>query len=108
MRNSSPLGLIFASNRTIDYYGHGCPARDEQAKWINRPAGDRGGVRKSFIDEDVWVAHSMMHAALSIYVKLGSTSDALAVATKVMNSYRVTMADQEDAGPQTFALFYLM
>merc|ERR1711988_1304799 len=54
------------------------------------------GVATGFLDEDTWNAHSMTHAAMSIYSGYGTAADALGVAGKVIEAYRETMADQWD------------
>merc|ERR1712107_625910 len=91
-RNDGQYGLIFATNRSVQYY-KGCPKQGEvklaQSNVVN-------GLTTGFIDEDVWNSHSMTHAAMSIYSRFGSVSDALIVANKVMEAYRTTMADQWD------------
>merc|ERR1712107_738886 len=91
-RNDGQYGLIFATNRSVQYY-KGCPKQGEvklaQSNVVN-------GLTTGFIDEDVWNSHSMTHAAMSIYSGFGSVADALAVANKVIDTYRTTMADQGD------------
>eukprot|EP01065_Artemidia_motanka_P049055 TRINITY_DN804_c0_g1_i5.p1 TRINITY_DN804_c0_g1~~TRINITY_DN804_c0_g1_i5.p1 ORF type:complete len:885 (+),score=294.18 TRINITY_DN804_c0_g1_i5:94-2748(+) len=82
-RNKSPLGLYFATNRTVEYY-HGCPKSGSPV------------VGTGFIDQDVWNSHSMTHAAMSIYSGYGSAADAMGVAALVTDAYRTVMADQWD------------
>merc|ERR1712070_438522 len=86
-RNDGKYGLIFTTNRSVDYY-RGCPAPGEDSL--------TSGVTGGFIDEDTWNSHSMTHAAMSIYSGYGTAADALGVAGKVIKAYRETMADQWD------------
>merc|ERR1712048_1134105 len=86
-RNDSPDGLVFATNRSASYYKGACKSglsSEVQSQ----------GLSTGFIDQDVWNSHSMTHAAMSIYSGYGSVADALAVANKVIDTYRTTMADQ--------------
>lgn len=88
-RNDGKYGLIFATNKSVDYY-RGCPAPSEDS------LSSAVAVGSGFIDEDTWNSHSMTHAAMSIYSGYGTAADALGVAGKVIKAYRETMADQWD------------
>ena len=94
-RNMTPLGLMFCSNRTIDYYWGNCK-RMSVLPVAEDPASHKSILNAGFIDEDVWNSHSMTHAALSLYTQTGSASDALGVAQLVLKAYSVTMADAWD------------
>jgi len=91
-RNDGKYGLIFATNRSVNYY-KGCPAQGEDmlASGITSQ-----GLTTGFVDGDTWNSHSMTHAAMSIYSGYGTAADALSVAGKVIEAYRETMADQWD------------
>lgn len=90
-RNITPYGLTFTTNRIASVYQGRCmPDRSEEPK-------------ADFVDEDVWNAHSMSHAALSIYTRAGTTSDAMNVAGLVLDAYRVKMNDQWDYRDTTTA-----
>jgi hypothetical protein len=92
-RNDGKYGLIFATNRSVNYYKGHCAALGE-----DRPTSgvSAQGLTTGFVDEDVWNSHSMTHAAMSIYSGYGTAADALGVAGKVIEAYRETMADQWD------------
>ena len=105
-RNKAPFGLWFATNKTQDYYG-GCKSgaltaespgspgfENAKLRYTTGGGGGRSGV--GFSDFDTWNAHAFTHAALSIYARAGSTDDALSVAERNANAYRVVMADQWD------------
>ena len=98
-RNASPYGLQFVSNRTANVYG-GCHADMADMAFGDGSAGlsrgRGGGIRTGFLDQDVWNSHSMTHAALSLYTRLGSVTDAVSVASKVMRAYQAVMTDQWD------------
>jgi len=91
-RNDGEYGLIFATNRSVEYY-KGCPSHGEErlASGITTR-----GLTTDFVDGDTWNSHSMTHAAMSIYSGYGTAADALSVAGKVIEAYRETMADQWD------------
>lgn len=97
-RNRSPYGLQFVSNRTANVYGgcHADNAATEVADGDWQSGLSQGGIRTGFLDQDVWNSHSMTHAALSLYTRLGSASDAMAVAVQVMHAYQTVMTDQWD------------
>ena len=104
-RNASPYGLQFVSNRTANVYG-GCHTKMTEMTEIadiglrdgsaGLPRDRNGGIRTGFLDQDVWNSHSMTHAALSLYTRLGSATDAVSVASKVMRAYQTVMTDQWD------------
>lgn len=91
-RNAGQYGLVFATNRSVNYY-HGCPKDSHETLEAGTGAS---GMTTDFIDQDVWNSHSMTHAAMSIYSGYGTVSDALGVASKVIEAYRTTMTDQWD------------
>jgi len=94
VRNEGQYGLIFATNRSVDYY-KGCPKNGAAPNEFQSSVA-AGGLSTGFVDGDVWNSHSMTHAAMSIYSGFGTAKDALHVADKVIETQRTTMTDQWD------------
>jgi len=111
MRNSSPYGFYFSTNRSIDYYRDGCPRdqgragrtaqkfsdrKDTSFDKFTRVAESQSTLSAQFQDRDNWNIHSVTHAALALYTNATGATNALRVAQEMLDTYRVILADQWD------------
>ena len=122
-RNLGPDGIVFATNRTVDYYLDGCSktspqvAVTPQAGATARPKDDftarlaasvtarsEAGVSPAgssgqyggepFVDNDVWANHAMTHAAAALYVQTELHHSAAADALEAARRVIATYREQ--------------